>query len=323
MSLKKSGVYALVVALIGVVAPAAQAEKLTVSQYGRIPATLPWAVALKNGYFKDAGLDIDGITAGAGGGTSVRNMMASDLPFAEAATPAVLAAIRAGMDLKIVMATSNHIGELAWVATADSGVKSIRDLAGKKVGFSNPRSTTEMVVRYALEREGLASKVEALSTGGLGPGITALTQNAIGAAPLTDPVLTLQPQKYNILFYAHEYYPKFTWSVGVTTREFAEKNPQKVRALVQIHRKAVDFMHANRAETAKIYADVWEINVADAEKMLPKFYDWNHWGRGDFSKEGLEAVERGLLAVGEIDKPIDWSKSIDQRFLDEDLRRPL
>jgi NitT/TauT family transport system substrate-binding protein len=323
MSCKKPGLYALALALVALVSAPAQAEKLTVSQYGRIPATLPWAVALKNGYFKQAGLDIDGITAGAGGGTSVRNMMASELPFAEAATPAVLAAIRAGMDLKIVMATSNHIGELAWVATADSGVKSIKDLAGKKVGFSNPRSTTEMVVRYALEREGLTSKVEALSTGGLGPGITALTQNAIGAAPLTDPVLTLQPQKYNILFYAHEYYPEFTWSVGVTTREFAEKNPQKVRALVQIHRKAVDFMHANRGETAKIYADVWEINVADAEKMLPKFYDWNHWGRGDFSKKGLDAVERGLLAVGEIDKPIDWSKAVDQRFLDEDLRRPL
>jgi NitT/TauT family transport system substrate-binding protein len=323
MTRRKSVLGALAVALAVLAVPAAHAEKLTVSQYGRIPATLPWAVALKKGMFKEGGLDIDGITAGAGGGTSVRNMMASDLPFAEAATPAVLAAIRAGMELKIVMATSNHIGELAWVATAESGVKSLKDLTGKKVGFSNPRSTTEMVIRYALEREGLAKSIEALSTGGLGPGITALTQNAIGAAPLTDPVLTLQPQKYNVLFYAHQYYPKFTWSVGVTTREFAEKNPQKVRALVHTHRKAVDFMHANRAETAKIYAEVWEINVADAEKMLPKFYDWDHWGRGDFVKEGLEAVERGLLAVGEIDKPVDWSKSIDQRFLDEDLRRPL
>jgi NitT/TauT family transport system substrate-binding protein len=323
MSRKISCLCVLVLALAAWACPAPAADKLTVSQYGRIPATLPWAVALKKGYFKEAGLDIDGITAGAGGGTSVRNMMASELPFAEAATPAVLAAIRAGMDLKIVMATSNHIGELSWVATAESGIKSIKDLAGKKVGFSNPRSTTEMVIRYALEKEGLASKVEALSTGGLGPGITALTQNAIGAAPLTDPVLTLQPQKYNVLFYAHQYYPKFTWSVGVTTREFADKNPQKVRALVHMHRKAVDFMHANRAETASIYADVWEISVADAEKMLPKFYDWGHWGRGDFSKEGLDAVERGLLAVGEIDKPIDWEKAIDQRFLDDDLRRKL
>src|SRR5262249_62381704 len=44
------------------------AAKITVSQYGRIVATLPWAVALQTGMFKEAGLDIDGITAGAGGG---------------------------------------------------------------------------------------------------------------------------------------------------------------------------------------------------------------------------------------------------------------
>ncbi|HZD62675.1 MAG TPA: hypothetical protein VE200_07765, partial [Xanthobacteraceae bacterium] len=43
------------------------AAKITVSQYGRLVATLPWAVALEKGMFKQAGLDIDGVTAGAGG----------------------------------------------------------------------------------------------------------------------------------------------------------------------------------------------------------------------------------------------------------------
>src|SRR5262245_24416630 len=61
------------------------AAKITVSQYGRLVATLPWAVALETGMFKEAGLDIDGITAGAGGGTSLRNMLAGELPYAELA----------------------------------------------------------------------------------------------------------------------------------------------------------------------------------------------------------------------------------------------
>ena len=56
------------------------AAKITVSQYGRLVATLPWAVALEKGMFKEAGLDIDGVTAGAGGGTSLRNMLAGELP---------------------------------------------------------------------------------------------------------------------------------------------------------------------------------------------------------------------------------------------------
>src|SRR5262245_22425403 len=67
------------------VIPAA-AEKLAVTQYGRITASLPWAVAMKKGFFKEEGLDIDEIVAGAGGGTALRNMMATGLPYAEIAT---------------------------------------------------------------------------------------------------------------------------------------------------------------------------------------------------------------------------------------------
>ena len=41
------------------------------------------------------------------------------------------------------------------------------------------------------------------------------------------------------------------------------------------------------------------------------------------SKQGLDAVNDGLVAVGELKQPFDWSRLIDQSLLDEDLRRPL
>ncbi len=311
-------------AVLGIVAtPPAQAENLTVSQYGRITATLPWAVALKTGMFKQEGLDIDAITASAGGGTSLRNMLAGKLPFAEAAASAVIGGVQAGLDLEVVMASSNHIGEVAWAAKPGSGVTTIRDLVGKKIAFSSPRSITEMVVRTALKQEGLAGKVEALSLGGLGPALTALAEGAIAAAPLNDPALTLQPQKYTILFHAYDYYPQFTWALGVTTREFAQQHPDIVHKIVAVRRKAVDFMYAHRAETARIYAQVWNINEADAEKILPKYYDWGHWSRGEISGPGLKALVDGMIEVGELKAPFDWSNVIDQSFLDPDLRRPL
>ena len=40
----------------------------------------------------------------------------------------------------------------------------------------------------------MTDKVEAIATGGFGPGITALTTGAIQAAPLIDPTLTLEPR---------------------------------------------------------------------------------------------------------------------------------
>src|SRR6516165_3301789 len=71
---------ALATAVMTLAVTPACAAKITVSQYGRLVATLPWAVALQKNMFKEAGLDIDGITAGAGGGTSLRNMLAGELP---------------------------------------------------------------------------------------------------------------------------------------------------------------------------------------------------------------------------------------------------
>jgi NitT/TauT family transport system substrate-binding protein len=310
--------------LVCVLAPfQGRAESFTVSQYARLAATLPWAVALEKGMFKEAGLAIDDITPSPGGGTSVRNMLAGTLPFAEIATPAAIAAIRAGMDLVIVMACSNHIGELTWAALPNSNITSIKDLVGKKVAFTAPKSATEMIIRYALEREGLTGKVEIASLGSLGAGLTALSHGAVAAAPWNDPEMTVRPDKYRILFNGFDYYPKFTWAVGVTTREFAQRNPKTVRSLAQVRRRAVDFVYTNRAEAAQIYAKVWGVDLKEAEALLPKYYDWQHWSRGDLSKEGLETVIRGLTTVGDLEGPFDWSKVIDQSFLDEDLRRPL
>ena len=62
---------------------AASAAEMAVSQYGRVTATLPWAVAMEKGLFAPAGLKIDHIISGEGGGTTLRNMLASDLPYGE------------------------------------------------------------------------------------------------------------------------------------------------------------------------------------------------------------------------------------------------
>lgn len=305
------------------VSPAAAADKLTVTQYGRIIATLPWAVALEKGMFKEAGLDIDGVTAGSGGGTSLRNLLASELPVGEVSTSVVIAAAKAGVKLKIIYTASNHVGELAWAAKPNSGINSIHDLVGKKVAYTNPKSTTEMILRYALKKENLTDKVEAIPLGGLGPALTALSQGAVAAATLNDPRMTLQAKDYKILFYAWQYYPQFSWAVGVTTEDYAKAHPDIVRKIVAVHRKAVEYIYAHHKDAAEVYAKVWNVSEPEAEAILPKYYDWHHWNAGEFSKAGLDTVVEGLHTVGELEGPVDWSQLIDQEFLDKDQRHAL
>ena len=292
------------------------AESMTVSQYGRLATTLPWAVALKKGMFKEAGLKIDSIDASPGGGTGLRNMLAGSLPFAVITAPTAIAGAKAGVDIKIVNCQSNHIGDLAWVARAGSGVNTLKDLNGKKVGFSNPKSFTEMVLRVVLTKEGLIGKVEPISTGGLGAGLTALSQGAIGAAPEIEPGLTQKAANYKVLFYARDVLPEFAMSLAVTTSEFAAKNPETIRKLVGIHRKAVQFIYANSAEAQRIYAEVWEIKLDEARAQFPQFIAWRIWSDGSFTKGGLEALSNSLMAIGDIPKPVDWKTLIDQSFME-------
>ena len=124
---------------------------------------------MEKGYFADAGVKIDEIIAGAGGGTTLRNVLASDLPYGEVATSAALAAARSGIDIVIVNTASSHIGEIALVADPKSGVQKMADLAGKKAGFTAPKSTSEVLLRLALKDTNMEGKVEPSRPAASGP----------------------------------------------------------------------------------------------------------------------------------------------------------
>ena len=298
-------------------------EKLAISEYGKLTSTLPWAVAFKKGYLKEDGLNVTDIISSGVGGGGLRNLLASNMGVGNVGTAAAIAAINQGMDLRIVMCNADHLGDLTWATTKNSSIHSLQDLAGKKVAYTAPRSTTEMVLRAAVAKAGLTGKVEILPIGGLGPGLTALAHGAVDATPLVDPALTLEPEKYKILFHGYDVFPKFTYSVVVATREFTQKYPDKLRKVLSARRRAVEYMEQHREETAALYSQLFEFPLDVAHKLLPKYYEWGQWSHGSFSPEGLKAMSDGMLLVGLIDKPVDWSKIIDQSFLEPDQRRQL
>lgn len=313
-------------ALIVAAAPGTfvEANQLSISQYGRVTATLPWAVANEKGFFADEGIEIEQIIAGMGGGTTLRNVLASNMPYGEVATSAAVTAINRGIDLVIVNTASNHIGEIALVANPKSDIRTIDDLDGKKVGYTNPKSTTELMIRLVLKEAGKVGKVQPVSTGGFGAGLTALDTMAIDAAPLIDPILTLEPDRYRVIFPYSKYIPRMTWLVGVAKRDFAEENPEMVRKLIRIRRRAVDFIYENREEAMKVYAKVWERKLDDVKTYFPKYFTYDgEWSRGGFARGALETYSEGLQLVGHVDEPVDWKRIIDQQYLPKDLQKPL
>src|SRR6516162_1676163 len=145
-----------------------KAETITVTHWGAQFYGAPYAVA------KEAGIDISGFLTSTGGGTSVRNTLASDLPYGEVALSAALEAIKAGQPLKIVNGGVESIGDILWIAKPDSPLTGIKDLVGKRVGVTAPGSVTNMLILMSLKKAGIDLKsVQIVPAGGIGANLSA------------------------------------------------------------------------------------------------------------------------------------------------------
>jgi NitT/TauT family transport system substrate-binding protein len=149
-------VHSLVIGvLVAGFATLASAEEIAVGNYGVSANGMPFGVALVKGYFKDEGLNITGLISSAGGGTSLRNMLAGGgVPYGEVNPGVVVSAILAGADLKIISDNVLTVAEFVWAVKPESSIKSVKDFKGKKIGYTNPRSTSQALARMLLQAGG-------------------------------------------------------------------------------------------------------------------------------------------------------------------------
>ena len=302
-----------IVLMIALVPRAVLAEQITVTHWGVLMYGAPYAVAIEKGYYKEAGLDIDGVLTSKGGGTTMRNVMASSLPYGEVALSAALAAMKQGIDLKIIHTGVRTAGEILWVTTPDSGVSSVKDLAGKKVAFTSPKSVTDMLLTMVTDKHGI--KVETVAAGGIGGGLTMVEQKAVIAAPVMDPIWSKVSGKFKPVFLVKDELPPMVQTVGVTTTEYAKANKDKLRKLVQARKKAVEFVYAHPEETAKIVAKQYGADEKVTLGAVKNLIALKYWSAGEFEYDAMDHMVKGLQIIGEVDGKVDWSKIVDESFL--------
>jgi NitT/TauT family transport system substrate-binding protein len=291
----------------------AAAEQISVTHWGVLMYGAPYAVAIEKGYYKEAGLDIDGVLTSKGGGTTMRNVMASDLPYGEVALSAAIAAMKQGIELKIIHTGVRTAGEILWAALPDSGINSVKDLAGKKVAFTSPKSVTDMLLTMVADKHKI--KVETVAAGGIGGGLTMVEQKAVVAAPVMDPVWSKMSAKFKPVFHVADELPPMVQTVGVTTVEYAKANKEKLRKLVQARRKAVEFVYANPEETAKIVAKQYNADEKVILAAVKNLIALKYWGAGEFEYPAMDNMVKGLEIIGEVSGKVDWTKVVDESFL--------
>jgi NitT/TauT family transport system substrate-binding protein len=304
----------------------AGAEDIVVTNFGVSANGMPYAVALDKGFFKAEGIKVDNIITSAGGGTTLRNMLAANVGFAEINPAATSAAILQGVELVIIAETVYTVAEFAWITKKDSPVKTIAELKGKKLGFINPRGTSVAINNILLEKGGLKNnEVEHVRTGGFGEGLTALDLGSIDATPITEPLWSKFADKYRVLAKAADIMPPMNNVVAVTLAGVAKEKAEFNKAVLRARRKALDFMISNPDEAGDIIAKHYNLEPAIARASLKNLLAQKtdgvpYWSHGQIRLNGLKAMIAAQTAVGAISGPIDIEKHIDTSYLPDDLK---
>jgi NitT/TauT family transport system substrate-binding protein len=102
-----------------------------------------FAAAVAEGYYKDAGLDVT-VVQGNGSGNTAQLVANGRAQLAYADAVAVMQLIAKGAPMKVV-STIYQSNPNAVMALKKTGIKSVKDLAGKKVGVPSASSQTTML----------------------------------------------------------------------------------------------------------------------------------------------------------------------------------
>ncbi len=305
----------------------ASAEEIAVSWYGVSTGGMPWAIAMEKGYFEAEGVNITKIISGQGGGTDIRTMIAGGLPYAESSAASVWQANQAGADLRIIASNVNTVSEVSWVALKDSQIKGPSDLKGKKIGFTNPGSTTQAMGFLLLKKGGLTPEdVTFLGTGGFSGGLTALESGQLDVMPYPQPQLATLDPKFRVVIAASDVMPPINNVVGVASKKDIETRPELLRGIIAARAKAVQFINEHPSEAAAIIAPIWQSDQAVVEKVLRSLIedgsvgDIPYWGPGTIHIRGIENAFEALRSIGVIKEDIDVERLIDWSVLPKDIK---
>lgn len=306
-------------------APASKAISIVVTHYPSILDSVPYIVAMDNGYFKQEGIRISSISGSSGGGTTVRALINGDLAFGDVATPAAIKATLAGSQLRFVSIGIGTVGDIVVAVRGSSSLHSIKDLVGKKVAYSHPGSVGQGVLVMSLLGAGITpSTVQMTSVGSLGNEFTLLDKGAVAAAVLPEPPFSLHSAGKRILYRSSEYVPAFPQTVIVPNTKILKNDPQLITDFLIARAHAIAWIKGHLDQAGAMWAKAAKISDAVATKVLtetlkasPTYYQTG------FSVKAMTAVVKEMRAIGLLKQnvSIPWSTLIDQKVLPKNVQR--
>ncbi len=223
------------------------------------------------GIFSKNGLDVSLVLI-AGGSGIVQALIAGDLPIAVVSgEPSILARLQ-GADTIIVGGLINIIDFS--IITAP-GIKKPQDLKGKKLAVSRFGSSTDFVVRYALEKWGLVADrdVAILQTGSQPARLAALKSGAVHGTIVGPPAdIVARKAGFNELATPEQLNLAYPNTSIVSTASTASKNEELIRRMMKSLVEGIHFFKTQKEASLKSLDAFARLGEADLIEETYRHY---------------------------------------------------
>ena len=161
---------------------------------------LPTMLAQQLGEFKKAGVEVN-VVQFKGGSESLKAVLGGSADVVSGYFDHCVELQPKGQDLQSFVVYDRFPGFALVVSPKHTNeIKSVKDLANKKVGVSAPGSSTDFFLKYILHKNGIDPNSVGVIGVGLGASaIAAMEQGQIDAAIMLDPAVTVLSGKYKDL----------------------------------------------------------------------------------------------------------------------------
>jgi NitT/TauT family transport system substrate-binding protein len=220
---------------------------------------LPTVLAKQLGEYEKAGVNVDMVDF-KGGSQALTAVLGGSADVVSGYFDHCVNLAAKGQSLQAFVVYDRFPGLVLVVSPKQTGsIKSVRDLAGKRVGVSAPGSSTHYFLNFLLKKNGVAS--DSVGVIGIGLGATAVAameQGSVDAAVMLDPAVTLlqgknkdlrilsdtRTQKDNIEVFGGDY----PGGALYTKADWIEKNPKVAQGLATAIVNTLKWIHTHTPE---------------------------------------------------------------------------
>lgn len=234
-------------------------------------------------------------------------------------TASLIQPIDNGLD--ITFTTGLHTGCTKYYVKSDSGIDSLEDLKGKKIGVPGLGDSSTMNLKRKLNDLGIGVTTDNMEVTFVAYSLTdlplALENGAVDAVALHDPVAYKAESTYNFKKILdtgtdEKFLGEYCCESYVTT-ELATKYPEAAAAYTRAMQKAAAFIQANPEEAAKIQIDNGYCS-GDLETNAKLLDSYNYSPSVSGGLKTFQSAAKELKTIGDLKKDTDVDKFTSKHF---------